>query len=123
MGKFYPFGSGCISTVMYHPILQVFLLNLHRFLAITHNKQAYRSEDNEASDVKRHSLLSQMLPEAMVAYLENHGPEKFAQIFLGEYDTPEAIWNHEMRTFMIQKIAYHLADFSPRLKVTCCQNR
>jgi hypothetical protein len=30
-----------------------------------------------------------MLPEAMVAYLENHGPDKFAQIFLGEYDTPE----------------------------------
>ena len=25
----------------------------------------------------------------MVAYLENHGPDKFAQIFLGEYDTPE----------------------------------
>ena len=87
-----------------------------RFLAITHNKQAYRSDDDEASDVKRHSLLSQMLPEAMVAYLENHGPDKFAQIFLGEYDTPEAIWNHEMRTFMIQKVAYHLADFSPRLK-------
>ena len=64
----------------------------------------------------RQSLLTQMLPEAMVAYLENHGPDKFAKIFLGEYDTPEAIWNTEMRTFMIQKIAYHLADFSPRLK-------
>ena len=57
-----------------------------------------------------------MLPEAMVAYLENHGHEKFAQIFLGEYDTPEAIWNSQMRQFMIQKIAYHLADFTPRLK-------
>ena len=39
-----------------------------------------------------------------------------AQIFLGEYDTPEAIWNSQMRQFMIQKIAYHLADFTPRLK-------
>ena len=47
-----------------------------------------------------------MLPEAMVAYLENHGPEKFAQIFLGEYDTPEAIWNHEMRTFMMPCISH-----------------
>lgn len=92
------------------------LLPIGRFLSITHNKQAYRSEDNEGSEIKRQSLLSQMLPEAMVAYLENHGPEKFAQIFLGEYDTPEAIWNHEMRTFMIQKVAYHLADFTPRLK-------
>ena len=62
------------------------LLPIGRFLAITHNKQAYRSEDNEGSDIKRQSLLSQMLPEAMVAYLENHGPEKFAQIFLGKND-------------------------------------
>ena len=40
----------------------------------------------------------------------------FSQTFLGEYDTPEAIWNNEMRQFMIQKIAYHLSDFTPRLK-------
>jgi len=52
----------------------------------------------------------------MVAYLDNHGPEKFATIFLGEYDTPEAIWCGEMRSLMIQKIAYHLADFTPRLQ-------
>lgn len=25
------------------------------------------------------------------------GPDKFAEIFLGEFDTPEAIWNSEMR--------------------------
>lgn len=43
------------------------------------------------------SILGQLLPEAMVCYLENHGAEKFAQIFLGEWDTPEAIWNSEMR--------------------------
>ena len=35
------------------------------------------------------SILAQMLPDAMVSFLENHGPEKFAEIFLGEYDTPE----------------------------------
>jgi hypothetical protein len=43
------------------------------------------------------SVLGPLLPEAMVNYLENHGAEKFAQIFLGEFDTPEAIWNAEMR--------------------------
>lgn len=43
------------------------------------------------------SILGQLLPEAMVSYLENHGAEKFAQIFLGDYDTPEAIWNADMR--------------------------
>jgi DnaJ family protein C protein 13 len=38
-----------------------------------------------------------MLPEAMVHFLVNHGPERFAEIFLGEFDTPEAIWSSEMR--------------------------
>lgn len=43
------------------------------------------------------SILGRLLPEAMVHYLENYEPEKFAEIYLGEFDTPEAIWNHEMR--------------------------
>ena len=92
------------------------LLDIGRFLGSTHCKQAFRSEEKDKSELSDRSVLAQMLPEAMVAYLENHGAEKFAQIFLGEYDTPEAIWNNEMRQFMIQKIAYHLADFTPRLK-------
>lgn len=49
------------------------------------------------SDIMQRSILGQLLPEAMVCYLENHGADKFAQIYLGEYDTPEAIWNSEMR--------------------------
>ena len=57
-----------------------------------------------------------MLPQAMVCYLENYGPEKFASVFLGEFDTPETIWGAEMRRLMIQKIAVHLGDFSPRLR-------
>ena len=43
------------------------------------------------------SVLGHMLPEAMICYLEHYEPEKFAEIFLGEFDTPEAIWNAEMR--------------------------
>lgn len=43
------------------------------------------------------SVLGHLLPEAMVCYLENYEPDKFAEIFLGEFDTPEAIWNREMR--------------------------
>lgn len=49
------------------------------------------------TDIMQRSILGQLLPDAMVYYLENHGADKFAQIFLGEYDTPEAIWNAEMR--------------------------
>ena len=43
------------------------------------------------------------------------GADKFSETFLGEFDTPEAIWSSEMRQMMIQKIAAHIADFSPRL--------
>ena len=43
------------------------------------------------------SILGQLLPEAMVCFLENHGPVKFSETFLGEFDNPEAIWNSEMR--------------------------
>ena len=53
--------------------------------------------------------------QAMIYFLENHGPAKFSEIFLGEFDTPEAIWMSEMRRTMIQKIAVHLGDFKPRL--------
>lgn len=57
------------------------------------------------SDIMQRSILGQLLPEAMVNYLENHGAEKFAQIFLGEFDTPEAIWNTEMRySFKLNKL-------------------
>jgi DnaJ family protein C protein 13 len=60
-------------------------------------------------------VLGPLLPEAMVAYLENHGVDKFSEIFLGEFDTPEAIWSSSMRRHLIERIALHLADFSPRL--------
>ena len=43
------------------------------------------------------------------------GAEKFSETFLGEFDNPEAIWNNEMRQLMIQKIASHISDFTPRL--------
>ncbi|KAK9875337.1 hypothetical protein WA026_007733 [Henosepilachna vigintioctopunctata] len=92
------------------------VLPIARFLQLTHMKQAFKSDDNYTSDIMQRSILGQLLPEAMVYYLENHGAEKFAQIFLGEFDTPEAIWNREMRRMLIEKIAAHIADFSPRLR-------
>ena len=32
-----------------------------------------------------------------IAVFSSSGPDKFAEIFLGEFDTPEAIWSNEMR--------------------------
>lgn len=87
-----------------------------RFLQMAHTKQAFRSETLQSGELMQRSILGPLLPDAMVYYLENHGAEKFAQIFLGEFDTPEAIWNADMRRLLIEKIAYHIADFTPRLR-------
>ncbi|GFR63073.1 LOW QUALITY PROTEIN: DnaJ-like protein subfamily C member 13 [Elysia marginata] len=106
--------SGAFFFIMMYTGSNV--LPVARFLKYTHLRQAFRSEENATSDVLARSVLGPMLPEAMVCYLENYSPDKFAQIFLGEFDTPEAIWNNEMRRLMIEKIASHLADFSPRLQ-------
>ncbi|TRY98042.1 hypothetical protein DNTS_004430 [Danionella cerebrum] len=92
------------------------VLPIARFLKYTHLKQAFRSEEAQSQDVVQRSVLGPMLPEAMVCYLENHEPERFSEIFLGEFDTPEAIWSCEMRRLMIEKLAAHLSDFSPRLQ-------
>ena len=35
---------------------------------------------------------------------------------MGEFDTPEVIWGSEMRRLLIEKMAAHLADFTPRLR-------
>lgn len=106
--------SGAFFFIMMYTGSNV--LPVARFLKYTHLRQAFRSEENATSDVLARSVLGPILPEAMVCYLENYSPDKFAQIFLGEFDTPEAIWNNEMRRLMIEKIASHLADFSPRLQ-------
>ncbi|CAB3992239.1 dnaJ homolog subfamily C member 13-like [Paramuricea clavata] len=92
------------------------LLPIGKFLSETHMKQSFRSEQNQGGEISQRSILGSILPEAMICYLENHGCDKFSSIFLGEFDTPEAIWSSEMRRFMIGKIASHLADFSPRLR-------
>ncbi|KAJ0173970.1 hypothetical protein K1T71_010116 [Dendrolimus kikuchii] len=91
------------------------LLPIARFLRLTHMKQAFRA-DQTSSDIMQRSILGHLLPEAMVCYLENHGSEKFAQIFLGEWDTPEAIWNSEMRRMLIMKVSAHIGEFTPRLR-------
>lgn len=95
------------------------LLPIGQLLASTHGHQSFRGDetaDAKKSHILKRSILGFLLPEAMICYLENYGPEKFAQIFLGEFDTPEAIWSSEMRRLLIEKIATHIADFTPRLR-------
>ncbi|XP_069681979.1 dnaJ homolog subfamily C member 13 isoform X2 [Periplaneta americana] len=113
----------CISTLYITGVFYFILmytgsnvLPVARFLQLTHTKQALKGSDTLLSEIMQRSVLGQLLPEAMVNYLENHGAEKFAQIFLGEFDTPEAIWNADMRRMLIEKVAAHIAEFSPRLR-------
>ncbi|XP_016430082.1 dnaJ homolog subfamily C member 13-like [Sinocyclocheilus rhinocerous] len=74
------------------------VLPVARFLKYTHLKQAFKSEEAKGQDIVQRSVLGSMLPEAMVCYLENYEAERFSEIFLGEFDTPEAIWSSEMRS-------------------------
>lgn len=93
------------------------ILPIARFLKMTHMKQAFRNEESsQQSEIMHRSILGQLLPEAMVCFLENHSAEKFAETFLGEFDTPEVIWNSEMRRLLIEKISTHLNDFTPKLR-------
>ena len=60
-------------------------------------------------------MLAPLLPEAATFYLEQYGPDKYAEVFLGEFDNPEIIWNTNMRRHLIERIALHISDFSHRL--------
>ena len=89
------------------------VLPLCRLLFLTHRQQSFRIQhDNE---IIRTSILSVLLPPALVCFLHNHGAIKFAEVFLGEYETPEAIWGKDMRRYLVEKIAAHISDFTPRL--------
>ena len=50
----------------------------------------------------RHGLLPAELPcvarRSVTLHHANAAPEKFASIFLGDFDTPEVIWGPEMRS-------------------------
>ncbi|XP_072378328.1 dnaJ homolog subfamily C member 13 [Diabrotica undecimpunctata] len=111
MSKLYT--SGVFYFIMMYTGSNV--LPVARFLKLTHLKQAFKTEE-EASPIIQKSILGRLLPEAMIHYLENYEAERFAQIYLGEFDTPEAIWNSEMRRMLIEKVAAHIADFTPRLR-------
>eukprot|EP00736_Rhodelphis_marinus_P007754 Rmarinus@m.16594 len=84
-------------------------------LKVSHAQQRFK-EDEGAVELVRKSILSGLLPDAMVCFLQNHKPDKFCEIYLGNFDTPEAIWNNDMRLHMIQAICLHLGDFSMRLQ-------
>jgi len=49
------------------------ILPIAKFLKYSHMKQSFRPDDEQVSDIMQRSILGQLLPEAMVCFLENHG--------------------------------------------------
>ena len=93
---------------------------LAELLHATHLRQHFRSGFAAAANdselpLKDRSILGNMLPEGVLFVLVNYGIERFTDIFIGNFDTPEVIWNLEMRKHLVEMIRQHLGDFPKRL--------
>eukprot|EP01038_Epipyxis_sp_PR26KG_P006403 gene6403-8814_t len=86
---------------------------------VTHLQQSFH---DSAASVSRElpigvrSVLGNILPQAMICMLHNYGPDRFAAIYTGDFDTPEVIWNSELRRYAVEMIDQHLGDFAARLR-------
>ena len=104
--------------------------NYHAISALlgeTHLKQNFRSgfaaaaEENELP-AKERSILGNLLPEGLLFILLNYGAERFTEVFVGDFNTPEVIWNFKMRKHLVDMVNQHLGDFPKRLwQNTCSQ--
>ena len=93
---------------------------LSRLFYETHLQQHFMSGSLAAADpselpLKDRSILGNMLPDGVLLVLMNYGVDRFAEVFIGNFDTPEVIWNLEMRQHLIEMIRQHLGDFPSRL--------
>lgn len=94
--------------------------SLAKLLHATHLEQNFRSGFAAAADkselsIKERSILGSMLPEGILFMLKNYGVDRFSEVFVGNYDTPEVIWSFEMRKHLIEMVLQHLGDFPKRL--------
>jgi DnaJ family protein C protein 13 len=94
--------------------------SLSRLLHATHLNQNFRSGFSAVAGdtelpLKARSILGSLLPEGLLFVLVNYGPDRFAEYYVGNVDTPEVIWTFEMRKYLIEMIHQHLGDFPLRL--------
>lgn len=94
--------------------------SLSKLLEATHLKQNFRSGFAAAANkselpMKDLSVLGHMIPEGLLFILVNYGIDRFTEIFISNFDTPEVIWNFEMRKHLIEMVHQHLGDFRLRL--------
>lgn len=93
-----------------------------RMLKQTHLRQHFKGDGRKTltsdSSLSETSILASLLPECMLCIMENYGPERFAEVFLGNFNTPEVIWKYSMRTHLVKMIDQHVGNVHARL----CQN-
>jgi hypothetical protein len=94
--------------------------SLSKLLHATHLRQHFKSGYAAAADeselpMKVRSILGNLIPEGLLFLLTNYGFERFAEVFVSNADTPEAIWTYDMRKHLIEMIQQHLGDFPFRL--------
>jgi len=104
--------------------------NYHAISALlneTHLKQNFRSGFAAAAEeselpAKERSILGNLLPEGLMFMLLNYGSERFTEVFVGDFNTPEVIWNFKMRQHLVEMVNQHLGDFPKRIwQNTCSQ--
>lgn len=61
--------------------------------------------------IGQRSILGNILPTAVLNMLANYGPERFAAVFTGEFDTPEVIWKASLRRHVVEMIDLHIGTY------------
>jgi hypothetical protein len=79
-----------------------------------HDSAASVARDKLPIDVR--SILGNILPSAVINMLVNYGPERFSTVYTGEFDTPEVIWNAELRRHVVEMIDLHIGNFAAKLR-------
>eukprot|EP00002_Diphylleia_rotans_P000032 TRINITY_DN10013_c0_g1_i2.p1 TRINITY_DN10013_c0_g1~~TRINITY_DN10013_c0_g1_i2.p1 ORF type:complete len:2234 (+),score=354.17 TRINITY_DN10013_c0_g1_i2:44-6745(+) len=92
------------------------IIPIWRILKATHDRQIFYYGDNSRESSTSRSFLRTILPDAMICFLSSNEPEKYSEIFLGDFDNPEVVWTPEMRRRMIEKISLHLSNFPLRIQ-------
>ncbi len=92
---------------------------LAKLLGVTHlNQSTHTIAAQVGHDLRpsQKSILASMLPESLINMLIEYGPDRFAEVFTGEHDTPEVIWNNEFRVHVFEMVSQHLGTFPAALR-------
>lgn len=94
-------------------------LEIARLFHVSHLKQSHEVSSAQLFKdlpLEHQSILGSMLPGAMVRALVNYSPNVFATIFTGFTDSPEFIWNPELRQYLVQMLDQHIGVFMATLR-------